>query len=71
MEPIKALNTLSQVTKQARLPYNDHVILERSIEVLSQAINSSTKDAEIIPEAEVLIEPPVKKTKSKSKSKKG
>lgn len=67
MEPIKALNTLSQVTKQARLPYNDHVILERSIDVLSQAINSPIKDVEIIPEADVIVEPPAKKTKSKSK----
>ena len=38
MDPIQALDMLNQVVKGVRLPYSDHVLLERSVDVLREAI---------------------------------
>ena len=43
MDPIQALDMLSQVVKGARLPYGEHVLLERSVDVLRQAITAKTE----------------------------
>ena len=53
MDPIQALDMLSQVVKGARLPYGEHVLLERSVDVLRQAIsaNAETSEEEDITEA--------------------
>jgi len=40
MDPIQALDMLSQVVKGARLPYGEHVLLERSVDVLRAAITA-------------------------------
>ena len=45
MDPIQAINVLSQVVKTARLPYNEHVVLERCVDVLTQAVWNFTTDA--------------------------
>ena len=42
MDPIQAINTLSQVVKSAKLPYNDHVLLERCVDVLVKEIQSKS-----------------------------
>ena len=58
MDPIQALDMLSQVVKGARLPYGEHVLLERSVDVLRTAI---TEKAEASEEAEVeIFEEPAK-----------
>ena len=44
MDPIQAINTLSQVVKSAKLPYNDHVLLERCVDVLGKEIQSKAGD---------------------------
>ena len=62
MDPIQALDMLSQVVKGARLPYGEHVLLERSVDVLRTAITASAESSE---EAEPsLLEE--ERTKSKS-----
>lgn len=38
MNPIQALEILNQLVKSAKLPYTDHVVLERSVDVLLQAL---------------------------------
>ena len=43
MDPIQALDMLSQVVKGARLPYGEHVLLERSVDVLRQAITAKAE----------------------------
>ena len=40
MDPIQALDMLNQVVKGVRLPYSDHVLLERSVDVLRGAIQN-------------------------------
>jgi hypothetical protein len=71
MDPIQALDMLSQVVKGARMPYNEHVLLERSIDVLRQAITgkSGNEPAELLEEDEgvVLEDAPKKKTKPAAK----
>ncbi len=52
MDPIQALDMLSQVVKGARLPYAEHVLLERSVDVLRTAI---TANAETSEEAEPVL----------------
>ena len=47
MDPIQAINVLSQVVKTARLPYNEHVVLERCVDILTQAINGESGDEPI------------------------
>ena len=46
MDPIQALDMLSQVVKGARLPYGEHVLLERSVDVLRTAITESAAASE-------------------------
>ena len=46
MDPIQALDMLSQVVKGARLPYGEHVLLERSVDVLRQVIVAKAKSSE-------------------------
>jgi len=41
MDPIQALDMLNQVVKGVKLPYNEHVLLERSVDVLKDALQSS------------------------------
>ena len=40
MDPIQALDMLNQVVKGIKLPYNEHVLLERSVDVLREALQS-------------------------------
>ena len=40
MDPIQALDMLNQVVKGIKLPYNEHVLLERSVDVLKDALQS-------------------------------
>ena len=61
MDPIQALDMLSQVVKGASLPYGEHVLLERSVDVLRTAI---TENAEASEEEE----PVVFEEKAKSKT---
>ena len=46
MDPIQALDMLSQVVKGARLPYGEHVLLERSVDVLRTAITENAAASE-------------------------
>ncbi len=46
MDPIQALDMLSQVVKGARLPYAEHVLLERSVDVLRTAITANAETSE-------------------------
>ena len=46
MDPIQALDMLSQVVKGGRLPYGEHVLLERSVDVLRTAITESLAASE-------------------------
>ena len=61
MDPIQALDMLSQVVKGARLPYGEHVLLERSVDVLRTAITANAESSE--EEEPVLFE---EKAKSKT-----
>ena len=61
MDPIQALDMLSQVVKGARLPYGEHVLLERSVDVLRTAITENAKASED-EEPEVFEEPAKSKT---------
>lgn len=79
MDPIQAINTLSQVVKSAKLPYNDHVLLERCVDVLGKEIQSKTGDGSgstdvsnvTFDEAEV-VEPQAKaKPRARARAKKG
>jgi len=47
MDPIQAINVLSQVVKTARLPYNEHVVLERCVDILTQSIQSKSDSGTI------------------------
>ena len=46
MDPIQALDMLSQVVKGARLPYGEHVLLERSVDVLRTTITENAESSE-------------------------
>ena len=46
MDPIQALDMLSQVVKGARLPYGEHVLLERSVDVVRTVITEKIKSSE-------------------------
>ena len=61
MDPIQALDMLSQVVKGARLPYGEHVLLERSVDVLRTAI---TANAEASEEEEPVVFEQAAKSKS-------
>jgi hypothetical protein len=74
MDPIQALDMLSQVVKGARMPYNEHVLLERSIDVLRQAITgkSGNEPAELLDSnEEVVLEDAPKKKATKATPKRG
>jgi len=58
MDPIQALDMLSQVVKGARLPYGEHVLLERSVDVLRTAITAKADTSE--EEEPVVFEKPAK-----------
>jgi hypothetical protein len=58
MDPIQALDMLSQVVKGARLPYGEHVLLERSVDVLRTAITANADTSE--EEEPVVFEEPAK-----------
>lgn len=45
MNPIQALEILNQLVKSAKLPYTDHVVLERSVDVLLQVLQQQAPDA--------------------------
>jgi hypothetical protein len=73
MDPIQALDMLSQVVKGVKLPYNEHVLLERSVDVLRKALQGTgDAPAELLDSEEpvVLLEDsaPAKVTKAKSKT---
>ena len=78
MDPIQAINTLSQVVKSAKLPYNDHVLLERCVDVLVKEIEakSTGTPGEIsedvsnvtFDEVDVVEEKPKTKTKARSRA---
>ena len=68
MDPIQALDMLNQVVKGIRLPYADHVLLERSVDVLRDALQSGNQEpADILGEEEpvVLEETAGKKAKAR------
>jgi len=73
MDPIQAINVLSQVVKTARLPYNEHVVLERCVDVLTQAVQAKQGGSLETEASSVTFEEPevveqTTETKSKSKS---
>ena len=72
MDPIQALDMLNQVVKGVKLPYNEHVLLERSVDVLKDALQSSgsQEPAELLDTEDpvVLEDEAPKATKAKSKS---
>ena len=68
MDPIQALDMLNQVVKGVRLPYSDHVLLERSVDVLRDALqsNEGQQPADLLADEPVEIfeeEAPVTKSK--------
>lgn len=84
MDPIQAISVLSQVVKTARLPYNEHVVLERCVDILTQAINGESgeepiqSDGEPVtfeepePVAELVTSPaPTTKNKPRARARKG
>ena len=72
MDPTQALDMLNQVVKSIKLPYNEHVLLERSVDVLREALQSGDvqEPAELLDTDEpvVLEDEAPKATKAKSKS---
>lgn len=71
MDPIQALDMLNQVVKGIKLPYNEHVLLERSVDVLKDALQSGGQEpAELLDTDEpvVLEDEAPKATKAKAKT---
>jgi hypothetical protein len=67
MDPIQALDMLSQVVKGVKLPYNEHVLLERSVDVLRGALQGTgTEPVELLDSEEPVVV--AKATKAKSKT---
>ena len=70
MDPIQALDMLNQVVKGIKLPYNEHVLLERSVDVLKDALQSGggQEPAELLDTDEpvVLEDEAPKATKAKA-----
>jgi len=54
MNPIQALEILNQLVKSAKLPYTDHVVLERSVDVLLQILQQQASA-----EAPAIVEEPI------------
>lgn len=82
MDPIQAINVLSQVVKTARLPYNEHVVLERCVDVLTQAVQAKSggsgsleSDAGPVtfeePEVVEAVEASAPKAKARARARKG
>jgi hypothetical protein len=70
MDPIQALDMLNQVVKGVRLPYNEHVLLERSVDVLRDILlkDSNEEPAELLSTDEPAVfsdESPTTETSSK------
>ena len=65
MDPIQALDMLNQVVKGVRLPYSDHVLLERSVDVLREAIQNPAGQSADTGESVDLFEEEATTTKSK------
>jgi len=65
MDPIQALDMLNQVVKGIKLPYNEHVLLERSVDVLRDVLQSGGQEpAELLDTDEpVVIEDEAPRTK--------
>ena len=72
MDPIQALDMLNQVVKGIKLPYNEHVLLERSVDVLKDALQSGggQEPAELLDTDKpvVLEDEAPKATKAKAKT---
>ena len=71
MDPIQALDMLNQVVKGIKLPYNEHVLLERSVDVLRDALQSQggQAPAELLDtEDSVVLEEAPKQAKAKEKA---
>jgi hypothetical protein len=76
MDPIQALDMLNQVVKGIKLPYNEHVLLERSVDVLRDALQSGgvQEPAELLADEPVVIEdeaPRAKKAKAAKTPRRG
>ena len=72
MDPIQALDMLNQVVKGIKLPYNEHVLLERSVDVLREALQSGgvQEPAELLDTDEpVVIEDEAPRTKKATAAK--
>ena len=71
MDPIQALDMLNQVVKGIKLPYNEHVLLERSVDVLRDALQSGGQEpAELLDTDEpVVIEDEAPRTKKATAAK--
>ena len=65
MDPIQALDMLNHVVKGIKLPYTEHVLLERSVDVLREALQSSEQEpAELLDEEPVSVETSTKTKKA-------
>lgn len=75
MDPSQALDMLNQVVKGIKLPYNEHVLLERSVDVLREAISGNANPeqaaAEIVEQDPVVLEDKPKTTKVTAKARRG
>ena len=77
MDPIQALDMLNQVVKGIKLPYNEHVLLERSVDVLRDALQSGggQEPAELLDTDEPVIfeeeAPKAKKAKASKTPRRG
>ena len=74
MDPIQALDMLGQVVKSVKLPYNEHVLLERSVDVLRKALAPSGSEAAELLDTEdpvVLEDSPVTVSKKSKTPRRG
>jgi hypothetical protein len=70
MDPIQALDMLNQVVKGIKLPYNEHVLLERSVDVLKDALQSGGQEpAELLDTDEPVVLEDEAPTPTKAKAK--
>tara|TARA_R110000824_G_scaffold206823_1_gene392048 strand:- start:478 stop:717 length:240 start_codon:yes stop_codon:yes gene_type:complete len=70
MDPIQALDMLGQVVKSVKLPYNEHVLLERSVDVLRKALTAASPEAAELLDTEdpVVLEDSTASVSTKSKT---
>lgn len=70
MDPIQALDMLGQVVKSVKLPYNEHVLLERSVDVLRKALTAASPEAAELLDTEdpVVLEDSTASVSKKSKT---